>query len=82
MNTVVTPFIAGFTPHYFYIWHTMVSINIYLFIMIKINVQFLLQKAIFLLTFRLWWYRQTQFHYFLFDFCYFANFMLFMVDST
>lgn len=56
MNTVATPFLAGFMPHYFYIWHTL--------------------KATFLLTFRLWWYRQTRLHYFLFDFCYFTNLLL------
>ena len=26
MNTVATPFLAGFMPGYFYIWHTLVSI--------------------------------------------------------
>ena len=29
-----------------------------------------------LLTFRLWWYREKNFHYFLFDFCYFTNILL------
>jgi hypothetical protein len=32
-------------------------------------------KAIFLITLRWWLYRKDKYHYFLYDFCYFGNFL-------
>ena len=73
MNTIVTPFLAGFIPQYFYIWHTVVS-NLSLIVYVTYWYNF--QKACFLLTLRLWCYRREKLHYFLFDFCYFTNLLL------
>ncbi len=75
---------VGYCPNYFYLWHSIVRKPILLNQMIILSPAYIFpfslfpQKAILLLTYRWYAYKKTRDHYFLFDFCYFTNFLIFL----
>lgn len=129
VNILLTSFLVGYAPNYFYIWHTIVrlsalihlhntsrytvnvrwgytnnsgndgifasilypcvyidELSLFIFIFcvllllllihsLRALICFVLQKAVTLLSYRWYSYKQLKFHYFLFDFCYFTNFL-------
>ncbi|XP_019861289.1 PREDICTED: uncharacterized membrane protein C776.05-like [Amphimedon queenslandica] len=57
-NVMLTAFLAGYVPQYFYYWHSV--------------------KSVALILIRWLIYKRKRWHYFLFDFCYFVNLLLFV----
>ena len=75
MNIIIVCFLLCYAPSYYYIWHTIVSPCMILSALLSFKGILFTQQAIALLPGRWYSYKKLKFHYFLFDFCYFTNFL-------